>query len=494
MKIIEKIKNIGIYGWVGLSLLIIGIIGSIIVLQKPELIPFLRAAPEISPQQVEISNITDKSFTVSWLTQEPAIGLVKYGENNQVELVARDVRDPITGENRPYTTHMVQIVGLTPNSSYSFEIQSGNKTFDNNGSPYSIKTAALVPVEQTVGRQGVQISGTVLDPSGQPAEHAIVYIRSAEMSPLAALVDLTGVWTVNMTFARTKQLDQYYSYNPDRVSFEAIIQGGGNLPNSVASFIIGRTQKLPEVTLGQDYDFRSINPRAEDPENERSPLAKFDFSRFANAAETVETEGIVVWNPEEGEAVATTLPLFLGSAPPQTKIQILLESKVITAEVTTDDRGYWQWSPEEPITPGEHKLTMSYIGNDGYLQFIVRNFTVLAAGEMFPAIEASPSGEISLTPSPSQTQTTTAPTNSPSPTPTPTIISEISLTPTTSPTPTPTRILTPSPTSTPTPIAEITNIPTPTPSVLPQAGTSLHTIGITAVGFIILATGLFLLI
>ncbi len=457
--------------WIAIFILLAGISVGVVAIQKPS-VPFLQATPDIAPDQVEITNLTDTSFTVSWITSQPATGFVQYGANNQTQLVARDIRDPLSGDFVQYTTHLVVISGLTPNSSYAFNIHSQDKTYDNQGSPYTVQTAPTI----TSSPPNLQFpNGTIVTPDGQPAAGALVYLRAQDLSPQSTIVDPHGQWSFKLSQARTQDLSQYYTFDPQQQTFQLFVHGG-DLPNSSVTFLVKDTQSLPQITLGQDYDYRTL----ETPKQATTQSgAHFDFAPPLGAEEPASAEEIVIWNPEPDEAVATNYPLFLGSGPANITLNIHLESQdTILDTVITDDRGYWQWSPPAPLTQGDHLITVSYTDGQGLGHQATRNFVVLAANVNLPAIEASPSASITPTRPPTS--------------PTPTSIFEISPTP--SPTGAPTSTPTTRPTSTPT-VAEVTGAPTATPTpAIPVSGFTFPTVGLTGLGLVLMGLGVILVL
>jgi hypothetical protein len=78
---------------------------------------FPKASPETTPKHVKITNITDKSFSVSFITDEPTLGWVKFGDtpNNVKDRIA-DERDQVTGTAGQYVTHHITLTGLTANT------------------------------------------------------------------------------------------------------------------------------------------------------------------------------------------------------------------------------------------------------------------------------------------------------------------------------------------------------------------------------------------
>ena len=56
-----------------------GLVAGIILLNKP-LRSLVGAAAEEAPSQIKMTNITDSSFVVSWITTKSTSGYVQYGE------------------------------------------------------------------------------------------------------------------------------------------------------------------------------------------------------------------------------------------------------------------------------------------------------------------------------------------------------------------------------------------------------------------------------
>lgn len=83
---------------------------------------------------MQVSNHTSTSITISWVTDEISDGTVNYGLTTALGSSASDTHD----DN---DVHWVQISGLTENTTYYFEIMSGSTTDDNDGSYYTFKTS-----------------------------------------------------------------------------------------------------------------------------------------------------------------------------------------------------------------------------------------------------------------------------------------------------------------------------------------------------------------
>ena len=96
---------------------------------------FIRANDE-QPQDVQITNVTGTTATITWKTPiEADGGVIQYG----VSPAALGSFAPIEGEKS--TSHVVDLSLLTPATTYYFQIVYGeNKIFDNGGAPWTFVT------------------------------------------------------------------------------------------------------------------------------------------------------------------------------------------------------------------------------------------------------------------------------------------------------------------------------------------------------------------
>lgn len=411
---------------IGIVVLILGIIGGVVLVQKGG-VWFLKAEPEAVPQEIRLTNISDTSFTVSWITKEKVLGFVKYGTSPSLENTVGDERDMFSEERNPYSVHHVKVENLESKTKYYFKIGSGTRLYDNNGQVYEMTTAPSLgtpPFADTV-------YGTILKSDDLPAEGVIVYLSLANSTPLSALTRSGGNWAIPLGVARTSNLTIYVAYDPD-ASVEEIFVQGGNLGAATAIVTTRNDSPVPSMTLGRSYDFREIGANVGDQAVTPPPPG----DRFPADDVTPPPGGgkeLKIINPEEDEEVANQRPEILGEGPAGKKLQISIESPdVLTDEIIIGEGGNWAWTPPSNLSPGEHILTIVLENGTS----LIRSFVVLAAGEGdTPAFTATPSGEITGTPTPSPTM---SPTPSLTITPTPTVSITLTPTPMTTLTPTPT--------------------------------------------------------
>lgn len=194
-------------------LLISGLLISIyLVSQQTSL--FSKADVSTAPQEIKVSNISDNSFTISWLTGKPTTGFIKYG-SEALEETVQDDRD--SGSQQLRTTHHVTLKNLEPGKTYYYKIFSGPEVFDNQGKPFTQVTA---PTTENPPAVPEPVFGKVVTPEGAAASEALVYLQINGGSLLSGYTR-EGNWLITLNNARTKDLTDYLSLGDvDLVSLE----------------------------------------------------------------------------------------------------------------------------------------------------------------------------------------------------------------------------------------------------------------------------------
>jgi len=402
----------------GIIILIIGLAAGVFLVTQGQTI-FLRASPEVTPNQIKVTNISDNSLTISWTTQRETSGFVRYGETSSLAITLADDRDQVTGETGSFTTHYVTLINLKPDTDYYYKIGSGGRTFPTQGEPYEAKSA---PVAQGLLPPSDVASGTVSKSDGTPAEGVVVYLTMANTSPLSALVRSSGSWLIPLNTARTTDLISFAEYDKEAQVIDILVEGGSQGHSSVIT-TTKNDNPVPPVTLGETYNFRQqaepteiTPPPAETtltptPTSTASGFTPGDIEPTPTATPTGE---LTIINPEEDEDLNSLAPNFTGTGPPGKLIDIVVESPAYTGTIRVDEDGSWDWSPPTDLEPGTHTVKVTYGG-----QTISKTFTVLAAGESdLPAYTATPSAtttpSLTLTPTPTPTPTTQPRTEMPS--------------------------------------------------------------------------------
>jgi len=212
--------------------------------------PSQHPQPPTTSGTVHITNIRDTTFTVSWITNSPSTGFVRYGTSpDNLNRIAYDVRGGGVSDD----THYVTISGLVPNTTYYFDVHSGSIVDDNHGQHYRVTTGPTLDL-----RTSDAVYGRVLRTDGRtPAEGTIVYVTlqdadgsgtSGSAAVLSSLVDRNGYWYVDLGNARTSDLSSYFLYSSsgDRLHLEAEGAGDGTAALTVDT---GNDSPAPDMVL-----------------------------------------------------------------------------------------------------------------------------------------------------------------------------------------------------------------------------------------------------
>jgi hypothetical protein len=391
----------------GILLLVFGLAAGILLVQNRQIFK-LGAAPQTSPKDIRITNITDVSFTVSWATDKETGGFILWGETEN-SLTKTELNEI----SEISDTHSVTVQGLSPDKTYFFEISSDGADFDNNGIPWQITTGPDL-LGQTIPNS---ISGTILTATGTPAEKAIVYVTLAGASPLSTTTSQNGSWVIPISSARSQNLTSFININETTTLVEISVQAGAR-GVATAQIYPASAKPAPPIILGESMDFKN-EPASEtggipkaniNLPDEATPSSGFEvLDDIANPS----TETVTLESLDEEETITSIEPEFFGEGPPGTTITITIESDPITDQTTISSSGDWSWSPPEGLSEGAHKITITWRDASGILRTLTRTFIVQAAEG--PAFESTPSATPTSTPTSSPTASPT-PTLSPTPT------------------------------------------------------------------------------
>lgn len=403
-----------------------------------------RAAVGATPKQVRITNITDTGFSVSFVTDEASPGYIRYGtEPNNLDTQVSDDRDQLTGGGGEYVTHHVSVRGLRPSTQHYFQIGTGSRElFDNNGQPFSVRTARALdspPAARTA-------YGTIRNEVGNPADGALLYLSVSGASPLSALAKATGGWAVTLSSLRTADLSTAFPLTDEtqvRIQVVGAVQGQ----------TLEMTALVKDLAPLVDLQFGQVPPTpgaavAGEPTASPTPTPASSLGEMFSEAEGTqvnEATPVQITSVSEGETIGTQQPEFSGKAPANSYIQIEVNSpQTYNGVAQADSTGNWSWTPPGNLEPGQHTITVTYTDEQGVQQKIQRTFLVQADTGL-PAFTATPSAA------------------TPTPTPLPTV----------APTPIPTPVPTPEPTPTPTPTPQPQPVSGEANPLLVMAGLSL---------------------
>jgi len=379
-------KNYKLPTLMGLLILISGLLTGIILVNTRTKLNS-EASAEKAPKNIRVSNISPEGFTVTWTTDSPSYGYIKYGGNsNLLSNIAEDIN------KEKSTTHFVNLRSVKSGSEVYYIINSESKDWDNNGVPWQ----SILPDSKTV-IENVNLSGTIVNPEGSPLEKALVYI-SSNGEFYSTYTSVNGSWLISLPIKDNVSENNHL--------LEIFVENGSDI-NSTATIFRKSAKNTPVIVLGKNYDFRTVpeNLNGEPPEGQISLPEEIEKTSRFELTETNSSNmnlSVTVENIENGEIINSTNPEFFGSGPKDTQINISIQSELQTGSVFTDSSGSWNWTPPENLEPGEHTLSIDWKDGNGIMRTLTRKFIVSAAEG--PAFEATPSA----TPSEKPTSTPVA--------------------------------------------------------------------------------------
>lgn len=435
---------------IGLAVLVVGLISGMLFIGQGGGVFAPRATPQTTPKSIRITNVTDTSFTASFLTDETTVGFVKYGtEANKLNAQASDDRDQLSGTVTKYPLHHITVRGLEPATTYYFTLGTANNAdFDNNGAPFTVTTAKRGGTPSAAKTS----YGSVVTEGGTPAEGSIVYVTLSGVGEMSSLVKNSGSWAVPLSNARTTDGSSYAKIQ-DTDIMSLMIQGPLASQKSELTVPVKDSQPVSAITLGQNTIAAKVEASplvATSTATESSSVATaaggLSGSSTKTSTSSASTSGLggdigsllgrtdlasgsaltastsasasttVNLESTKPQIVTTTQPVITGVAAPRVRVKIEVHSETqISYELVADANGGFTLDIaklSEQLEPGEHTVTYSYTDPASGQEIVkTQTFTVQPP--------TSQVAQANTTTSTSRSSTTTSAKASPSPSPTP---------------------------------------------------------------------------
>lgn len=311
------------------------------------------ASVEEQPKEIKITNISDNSFSVSWLTDKATAGFIVYGETDKLGLTASDDRDS-TGQTARFTHHAT-VKNLNPTTVYYFKIGSGSSAYDNAGVSYNITTAPTTNDPPAVADPAF---GKVVNGQGAPVADALVYLTVAGGTPLSSYTRADGNWLITLNNARRADLSTYITYKPTGDSVTFFVQAGTKgIARAMAD--TNNVRPMQNVALGGTYSFGTQGSAAQiTPSVTQTNSSDFSLQDVKTASESAIPLSILA--PADSATVNTNKPTFSGTGKPGDTITITIHSSsVVTAQITVGPDGKWSYTPNQALDPGQHTVTIA---------------------------------------------------------------------------------------------------------------------------------------
>src|SRR3989344_2926731 len=225
---------------VALLILLVGMGASIFLLEKGSTF-FSSAQISAQPNEVTIANITDTSFSVSWITENPVIGFIQYSQNSiiAVSQTAFDIRDG--NKPVPRYTHFVTVTGAKQNTPYNIAIKSGKSNLT---TQLSLRTGTTLFPPQEATQPAF---GSLVDKNDNPVQEALVHASFEGSQTLSTLVS-DGKWMLPLGSLRSTDGGRYFlasKSDQERIFFV------GKNGSSIVTTTTENDSPLPLVRLGE---------------------------------------------------------------------------------------------------------------------------------------------------------------------------------------------------------------------------------------------------
>lgn len=410
----------------------------------------LASTPAVA-EDVHFTNVSENSFTVSFLTSVPTSTFVIVS-NTSKKLTHLDDLD---SDNIPRTrkAHFITVKKLIENTTYSVKIVTGDK---------KCKEEQFCPTftQTTAGKLTGSLTlapahGSVMKDKNTPADGAIVYLIAGKSASLSGRADSSGLWVIPLTNLRTSGLEGHADLKDEDVVQLTVKYSPVETASAVVDIkSIKQNLTIPSLILGNSYNFINLiykkSELAKITNNQilgsqTSAVTTTNSSQNKNTLQSID----ILFPKEDSDTTSDTRPRFRGIAKPNSQLLITLNSTPQTGKITVEKDGSWNWRPPKILSPGLHHLSIEGYDQNGNLITLTRSFYVLKSGER---VLGEATASASLTP-----------TEIPSPTAIPTPTSGVTI-------PSPTLIVSIVPTATSTPSPTIAPTITPPTSEPPRSG------------------------
>lgn len=234
----------------GLTIIIAGIISGVILNLRAQIF-ISSASPDVSAQNITLSNISDTEATISWQTSAPAPSFITFGKMGPDETTILDDRDTKTPIF--HSVHYVTIKNLLPKTTYQYKIISGKISSE------ADKFTTAAPQSLQTGFR--PIIGSVLD-GDKPLDEGIAYLSIADATTQSAQVKSSGNFLIPISQIRKADLSDSFPLTEDTVAKLTIVS-----PKSQAIAIFklkDAASGLPPIHLGENLDLTNVNPPSYD--------------------------------------------------------------------------------------------------------------------------------------------------------------------------------------------------------------------------------------
>ncbi|MEP7166896.1 MAG: fibronectin type III domain-containing protein [Candidatus Woesebacteria bacterium] len=345
---------------VGIVILSAGLIGGIFLANSVTTGFLPRASPESTPKNLKITNVTDTSFTVSWVTDSKTTGYVKYGpSSSSISSVTTDDRDQIGGSVGQFKTHHVTLRGLTASTTYFYKIGTGtSELYDDSGKPYQTKTT--VPITSPAKT----LYGEVLSSDTTGATGALIYISGDSIAPLSTITQSGGSFALSLAIARAKDGVSSATFTDD-TKISLLVISPIDDTTSVIDATISQGQPFPDIVLGKNQNLTSPTQTPQpEAENTSAPTqSKFTSQLLSAPVEipaSVSANFLSISAPTDQFVSTVARPVLSGTASKSATVSLALKGpSTLTTSTKATATGAWTYTPVTSLKNGAYTLTAS---------------------------------------------------------------------------------------------------------------------------------------
>jgi len=294
------------------------------------------------------TNITDKGFTLYWISATAKPGIVFYGQS-------LEALDKTLTDNTNSQIHFLSVTGLKAGIKYYYRLEGDKNTL---AGEVTTLSAPLTAVADPIFGKSVPEAVAVWEKEG------------VKEDKVAALTKADGSYVLPVSGMTLGQKETITIYT---------ISG-----NATITCISGKDKPLPTVGVGDNVDCND--------QESNTPSVNSSVGFTVPQSQKNAVGGDLTVNFDDKETVSTPLPTFSGKAGPNQVVKIEIRSpQVYSGTVAADSAGNWSWTPPANLTPGKHTATITVANPDGTTQIITRTFTVPAGATILPITSGTPS-------------------------------------------------------------------------------------------------------
>lgn len=230
----------------GLGIILAGITAGVFLIVKDQVF-FVKATPEVSLQNITVSNISESQVSISWQTTPNSKSFVAYGIKQTQEQTAFDDEDAKIPTER--FLNYATIKNLAPETNFIYQIVSGKLRSEVS----TFKTAKSSTFQNGFG----PIIGTVFQ-GDNPITDGIAFLSISGASIQSAKIKSSGNFLIPVSSMKKGDLSDTFKPNQDDIAKLTISSNEGQA--SVLFKIKSEGTQLPPIKLGEDLDLTNQQP------------------------------------------------------------------------------------------------------------------------------------------------------------------------------------------------------------------------------------------